>query len=293
MGIMAGETTEPGGGVLPQKKKGYVSLRVRAAGGRMTAEEMETIARTARLFGRGYAVATTRLNVEVPWVRREDAPAAVAMLAAAGLLTGSTGPSVRSVVVCKGDFCRHGLCDVRDPLLQIDRAQVGRPLPRKLKIGIAGCPNNCTKVQFNDIGLMGQAYPSFDPDVCTGCGACAGACREEAIEMGDGGVVFFADRCVGCGRCIAVCREDAIVTAKTGFAVFLGGRAGRHLQIGSRLADPIPFDAAADFVDRAIAYYIAHARKGERFGEMMRRIGEEEVGEALSPGSTFICPGSV
>jgi len=281
---MAGDTTASGGGVLPQKEKGYVSLRVRAAGGRMTAEEMEAVARTARTYGRGYTVTTVRLNVEIPWVRREDAPAAAAMLAAAGLFPGSTGATVRSVVACKGDFCRHGLCDVRAPLLQIDREQVGRPLPRKLKIGIAGCPNNCMKVQFNDIGLMGQAYPSTDPEACTLCGACAKVCREGAIEAGERGVVFFADRCVGCGRCIAVCREEAIAAEKSGFAVFLGGRAGRHLQIGSRLADLIPFEAAVGFVGRAIDYYADHARKGERFGEMMRRIGDDEVCAALSPG---------
>lgn len=280
---MAEKTGVPDGGVLPQKEKGYVSLRVRAVGGLMTAEEMEAIARTARTYGRGHAVATTRLNVEIPWVRREDVPAAAAMLAAAGLSTGSTGATVRAVVGCKGDFCRHGLVDVRAAVVEIDNEQAGRPLPRKLKIGIAGCPNNCTKVQFNDIGLMGQAYPVFNTDDCTSCRACAASCREEAIEIAETGLVFLAERCVGCGRCIAVCRESAVTAEKTGFAVFLGGRAGRTLQIGRRLTGTVPFEEAAGFVDRAIAYYTAHARKGERFGEMMRRIGEDEVCTALRP----------
>jgi dissimilatory sulfite reductase (desulfoviridin) alpha/beta subunit len=280
---MAGKTTAPAGGVLPQREKGYVSVRVMASGGLMTAEEMEAVARTARTFGRGYTVATARLNVEIPWVRREDVPAAAAMLAAAGLFPGSTGPTVRSVVVCKGDFCRHGLCDVRATFLQIDREQAGRLLPRKLKIGISGCPNNCMKVQFNDIGLMGQAYPVFDAGACTSCGACTGACREGAVRATEEGIVFSPDRCVGCGRCIAVCREGAVAAEKTGFAVFLGGRAGRHLQIGRRLDELVPFEAATAYVGEAIAYYADHAEKGERFGEMMRRIGEDAVCAALAP----------
>lgn len=279
---MADRTT--GAGVLPQREKGYVSVRVRAPGGLLNAEEMEAVARTARTFGRGYTVATVRLNLEIPWVRREDVPAATAMLAEAGLVTGSTGATVRSVVVCKGDFCRHGLCDVRAALAPLDGDLVGRALPRKLKIGIAACPNNCMKVQFNDIGLMGQAFPLFDAGACTACGACAAACREGAIEADEAGIVaFFPERCVGCGRCIAVCRQGAVAAETTGFAVFLGGRAGRHLQVGRRLDGLVPFEEAAAYVGRAVDYFADHAEKGERFGEMMRRIGEDAVCAALAP----------
>lgn len=279
---MTGTTKRTGGGVLPQKAKGFVSIRVRAPAGVLTAEQMEAVAAVSRRFGRGDVALTLRLNAEIPWVRREDVSAAVEMLEEAGLAVGSTGATVRAVVACKGTFCRHGVVDTHALARTIEERVGGRALPRKLKIGIAGCPNNCARVQFNDIGLMGEAYPVFDAGACTLCGACARVCREGGVALVDEKVVFSVDACIGCGDCITICPSGAATAETQGVVVYLGGMAGRHIRTGVRAAGPLAPADVPDFVGRAIDYFAGHAEMGERFGEMMRRIGEEDVVSTLT-----------
>ena len=51
----------------------------------------------------------------------------------------------------------------------------------------------------------------IDQDKCNGCGACAAACHEGAIEMIDGKAVLTReDYCDGLGDCLPACPVDAI-----------------------------------------------------------------------------------
>ncbi|WP_298667335.1 4Fe-4S dicluster domain-containing protein [uncultured Methanofollis sp.] len=282
---MTSTTKRPAGGVLPQKEKGFVSIRVRAPAGVLTAEQMEAVAAVSTRFGRGDVALTLRLNAEVPWVRREDVPAAVEILESAGLAVGSTGATVRAVVACKGTFCRHGIVDTQALARAIEARDGGRALPRKLKVGIAGCPNNCARVQFNDIGLMGEAYPVFDTAACTLCGACAHVCREGGVDVVEDRIHFSADACIGCGDCTAICPSGAATTETSGVVVYLGGMAGRHIRTGIRATGPLGVGNVTTFIGRAIDYFAGHAEIGERFGDMMERIGKDEVVSSLTlPG---------
>ena len=264
-------------GVLPLRENGVVSLRVKAVAGFFSSEQLETLAKTARDYGQGEVCTTARLNLEIPGIKRTDVSDAASALSEAGLLLGSTGPSVRSVVSCKGTICRHGCCDTFGIARQLEETEGGRPLPRKLKIAIAGCPNNCSRVQFNDIGFMGHRYPRFTEEECTLCGACETVCKEDAITMGDDGIIFSPERCIGCGDCIAACPEDAISIADDGLSVFLGGRAGRKIRFGTEVSGRIAEADVASLTDRIITYFAENACDGERFGQMMDRLGEEMV----------------
>lgn len=259
------------------RKNGGVALRVKAIAGVLSAEQLEALAAASRQYGQGEVCTTGRLNLEIPGVSRTDVADAEAALSEAGIVLGSTGSSVRSVVACKGTICRHGCCDTFGLARQLEEAEGGRPLPRKLKINIAGCPNNCSRVQFNDIGFMGHRYPRFDADACTLCGACETVCKEAAITVADDGLVFSADRCIGCGDCITTCPKDAVCIAEEGLTVYLGGRAGRKIRFGTEVPGRVAEVDVPALTGRIITYFAEHAREGERFGQMMDRIGEETV----------------
>ena len=66
----------------------------------------------------------------------------------------------------------------------------------------------------------------IDTDACTGCGLCAEACHEGAIQMTDGKAVLTReDYCDGLGDCLPACPAGAIsFTGRT-------GRPGKQLRL--------------------------------------------------------------
>jgi NAD(P)H-nitrite reductase large subunit len=68
------------------------------------------------------------------------------------------GLCVRSIKICPGTtYCRMGVQDAVGVGLQLDKKYHGMPLPYKFKIGVAGCPNNCSESSIKDLGLVGAA----------------------------------------------------------------------------------------------------------------------------------------
>ena len=52
----------------------------------------------------------------------------------------------------------------------------------------------------------------IDEEKCNGCGACAKACHEGAIQMVDGKAkLVFEDYCDGLGDCLPVCPTGAVI----------------------------------------------------------------------------------
>lgn len=265
-------------GLLRQKEKGYYTVRVKAVAGNCTALQLALLSELATRYGRGYLSLTVRLNLEIPWVKISDAPAVCAALAEAGLSTGSTGKNVRAIVACKGTVCPHGLYDTQETCRDLDRSYYGKPLPAKFKIGIAGCPNNCTKVQFNDIGIMGQQVPLFEASDCTGCGACVVACRTGALLLDeDGTLLYRQDRCLNCGACLGRCTTGAVRLLAEGVTLFIGGTAGRRVLAGIPLGTMIPLSRCPALIDAVLAVYQKYGEPGERLRSMMERVGPDLV----------------
>lgn len=67
------------------------------------------------------------------------------------------GLCVRSVKICPGTtFCRIGMRDAVGVGLKLDERYHGTALPYKFKIGVSGCPNNCSESSIKDFGLVGM-----------------------------------------------------------------------------------------------------------------------------------------
>jgi dissimilatory sulfite reductase (desulfoviridin) alpha/beta subunit len=264
-------------GVIRLRERGLVAVRGKILAGVMTAAQMAAVARVAEEFGNGTVGLTTRLNVEIPCIDRRDAGTVVESLREAGIEAGSTGATLRSVVACKGTVCRHGCCDTQGLARAIEERYGGCELPRKLKIAVTGCVNNCAKVQLNDIGIMGCRLPAYGAGECNGCGACETVCREGAVRVVDGAAIHAGENCVGCGDCITVCPVKAIGVAGEGVRLFLGGRAGRTLQVGTGADGLVREEEVPVIVGRLLDWFRETALPGERLGETMDRVGEDTV----------------
>ncbi|MDP2726760.1 MAG: 4Fe-4S binding protein, partial [Dehalococcoidia bacterium] len=152
----------------------------------------------------------------------------------------------------------------------------------------AAAPNSCTTPQVNDVGLVGILEPLLEADLCTGCELCVDACREEAITMVDGLPQREEDECLLCGDCVSVCPLDAWQTARVGYALYVGGKVGRHPQLGAKIAEFIIPEAVPRMVEKIVAFVQAHGNPSERFGVMLNRTGKSALVEYLDLGAACV-----
>jgi len=259
-------------------KNGLFSVRIISNAGVFSAEKMNYVNEIAQKYGNGTISFTTRLCIEIPMINPEDIDNVKKAITQAGLISGGTGKKVRPVVACKGTVCSHGLIDTQGIANKIkDEFFMKQTLPSKFKIGLAGCPNNCTKACLNDLGFMGQAYVSFDRKKCVSCGKCISVCRAKALSIENKKLLFDKDKCVNCGSCSTVCPFNAMTVVKQGISVYIGGRFGRSYRIGDKLDDLYAPEDALKITEKVIDYYKTNGKQGERFAFMIERIGVDKV----------------
>ncbi len=87
---------------------------------------------------------------------------------------------------------------------------------------------------------------------------------------------------IGVSGCMNACAESSVkdlglVGTPKGFNVLIGGNAGLKPRLADLLAEHVPADEVMPLVDKVIAYYQAHAKKYERMGVMIDRLGLETV----------------
>jgi len=152
----------------------------------------------------------------------------------------------------------------------------------ELRISISDCPNACSRPQIADIGLIGACRPVVTDEPCSGCGACVEACREKAIAILDGTPVIDNPKCLSCGKCIAVCPTGTLRAGSSGYRILLGGRLGRHPELGTELPGIFNKEGTLEIIDRCVDYYKNHCVEGERLGEIMRREGKGEILDLLN-----------
>ncbi len=206
-------------GIYPQKQGGDAfMMRVKIPGGFLTAPQLREIGVVADAFGEGpdgtesrvfgsrYADLTTRQTVQIHWLRIGDIPRIWRRLAAVGLTTlQACGDSSRNVLSCPvSGVDAHEAFDGLPVARAISDYFTGNReyanLPRKFKMSVTGCVEDCAQAEINDIGL----WPARAEDGTLGFNLLAGGGLSDGERMASDIDVFVApDRAVEVTRAIA------------------------------------------------------------------------------------------
>lgn len=269
-------------GFLPQRQENMFSMRLKVVSGNLDVEKLRAIADAAEKYGSGYVHITSRQQIEVPFVKLEDAEAANKELEQQGISGGSIGKRVRAVVACQGDrVCKNGLINCESLASRIDEKYFGEAVPKKLKIAVTGCPSACVRPQENDFGVMGTVRPKTIEENCVGCKRCEKACKVGAIKVLDDKASIDTEKCILCGACIAACRKDALRAEKIGCTIFVGGKAGRQPMQGIKLLELADEEQLFSVLEKTFEYYIREGLDGERLGELIDRLGIDKYREEV------------
>ena len=157
-------------GIYGQRQPRVQMVRVKVPSGVLNASQLLVLAQIADTYSTGRAHLTTRENVQFHFVKLEDVPAVMRLLANAGLTTREAcGNTVRNVTSCAlAGICPTESFDVTPYALGVTRFLLRHPefhdLPRKFKIAFSGCEDdgNCAVAGIHDIGLIASVRTEVD-----------------------------------------------------------------------------------------------------------------------------------
>ena len=158
-------------GIYPQKQGGDAfMIRLKVPGGVLTPEQTRVIGQIAidfangpisnPHFGNNFLDITTRQDVQMHWIKMENVPEIWRRLEEVGMTTvQACGDSARNVLCCPVSGLGHDEVIDAYPVAQVisDYFTGNREyanLPRKFKMSVTGCLEDCAQAEINDIGML-------------------------------------------------------------------------------------------------------------------------------------------
>ncbi|HKZ26923.1 MAG TPA: ferredoxin--nitrite reductase [Rubrobacteraceae bacterium] len=158
-------------GIYPQKQGGDAfMMRIKVPGGILKPEQARVIGRIASdfangpipnpHFGNNFLDLTTRQDVQMHWIHMRDVPEIWRRLEEVGMTTvQACGDSARNVLCCPVSGLGHEEVIDAYPVAQaISNFFTGNReyanLPRKFKMSVTGCLEDCAQAEINDIGML-------------------------------------------------------------------------------------------------------------------------------------------
>ena len=158
-------------GIYPQKQGGDAfMMRIKVPGGVLTPEQTEAIGRIASdfahgpmpnpLFGNNFLDLTTRQDVQMHWIQMKNVPEIWRRLEEVGITTvQACGDSARNVLCCPVSGLGHDeVIDAYPVARAISAYFTGNReyanLPRKFKMSVTGCLEDCAQAEINDVGML-------------------------------------------------------------------------------------------------------------------------------------------
>ena len=287
-----------GAGVMVHvSETGAKLYTVRCASPRLLSiQSLRLFADLADKYCGGYLRFTSRNNVEFLMDSPDNIEALKKELTAAGFPVGGTNNAISNIVHTQGwVHCHSSATDASGIVKAVMDALCDRftneNLPAKLRIALACCLNMCGAVHCSDIAILGvhRKPPVVNRDglrkmceVPTLIASCpTGAIRPATVD-GKQSVEVVEEQCMYCGNCYTVCPAMPMNNPDTdGISIWVGGKVSnaRTAPKFSKLAIPfIPnepprWPGVVDAVVNIVNVYAENARKFERMGEWIERIG--------------------
>ena len=262
--------------------KGTNFVKIKTKSGLIDHDYLAKVAELAGKYGDGTLEVTTRKSVEIQGVKNEDIDDIMAEVYGNGLMTIGMG----YVSACPGNaYCPEGLVETKDFANELTPQFAQKLTPHKMKIAVAGCPNNCVRAHRHDIGLLGQMQPKIDNEKCTGCGRCVELCKFNALSISGGKAVIDKDLCGNCGWCVRGCPHEAALEDKIGYSVWIGGNDARKPTDGILLKEFCTKEEIPALIDKIGSVFVKYRTKPgkERLGNIIDLVGEGQfVREVMS-----------
>jgi ferredoxin-nitrite reductase len=158
-------------GIYPQRQGGDAfMMRIKVPGGTLTPPQARVIGRVASEFadgpisnphfGNNFLDLTTRQDVQMHWIKMGDVPEIWRRLEEVGITTvQACGDSARNVLCCPVSGIGHEEAIDAYPVARaISNYFTGNReyanLPRKFKMSVTGCLEDCAQAEINDIGML-------------------------------------------------------------------------------------------------------------------------------------------
>jgi len=147
-------------GIYGQRQSGVQMVRIKIPFGGLTANQLRQVAELAERYATGVGHVTTRQDIQLHFVDLTHVPEMMRLMASVGLTTREAcANTVRNVTACHlAGVCQGEVFDVtpyaKTVAYHLLRNPLNQSLPRKFKIALSGCRQDCALTPIHDIGLL-------------------------------------------------------------------------------------------------------------------------------------------
>lgn len=262
----------------------------------------------AEKFCDGFFRYTTRNNVEFMVADESKLEPLKKELTDRGFKMGGIGNAISNVVHTQGWVHCHSACTDASGLVKAMMDELmpyfeSKSLPNKVRLAVACCVNMCGAVHCSDIAVVAvhtkvpEIKHELFKNMCE-LPTVIGSCPTRAIspDPANKSVKINAEKCMYCGNCFTVCPPISIKDAdRDGVAILVGGKVNslRSNPKFSKLVipyisnEPPRWPKAVAAIKHIVDVYAANARKHERVGEWIDRIGWERFFSLTGIDFTF------
>ncbi|NCO83962.1 MAG: dissimilatory-type sulfite reductase subunit beta [Nitrospirae bacterium CG22_combo_CG10-13_8_21_14_all_44_11] len=274
----------------------------------LSTDTIREICALAEKYCDGYLRFTSRNNVEFLVSDEKKVAPLMKELKDQKRTVGGIGPRISNVVHTQGWVHCHSACTdasglVKSMMDELHDYFTTKELPNKVRLAVACCVNMCGAVHCSDIAIVAvhTKMPEINHDnfknMCE-MPTVIGACPTRAIspDPAKKSVKINPDKCMYCGNCFTVCPPISIKNPeRDGVAIVVGGKVSslRSNPKFSKLVipyisnEPPRWPKVVAAVKHIVDVYAKNAKKHERVGEWIERIGWERFFSLTGIDFTF------